>query len=238
MFSDFFFVRNKQERKKIFHMTINLCLVENKTRGMEPQWSPCKAFSLTDIETIVVWSVSFRSFDRGTERELERSYLPIVNMFWRFGVNIKGFACIKFLFSYTRQVLDGFVNYLLKRILILGEVFIQQDKWLDCITIVNWRELPILLNSNWNCQENIESVFVGGKKIKIHKSWFPKLCLHYFSQWFYFCQKWLGRGMNFSHASNWNCQENSESVHAKNSGELISKAVIADLSVRGCCVGV
>lgn len=59
MFSDFFFVRNKQERKKIFHMTINLCLIENKTRGMEPQWSPCKAFSLTDIETIVVWSVSF-----------------------------------------------------------------------------------------------------------------------------------------------------------------------------------
>lgn len=59
MFSDFFSIRNKQERKKIFHMTINLCLVENKTRGMEPQWSPCKAFSLTDIETIVVWSVSF-----------------------------------------------------------------------------------------------------------------------------------------------------------------------------------
>lgn len=59
MFSDFFSVRNKQEREKIFHMTINLCLVENKTRGMEPQWSPCKAFSLTDIETIVVWSVSF-----------------------------------------------------------------------------------------------------------------------------------------------------------------------------------
>lgn len=136
-------------------------------------------------------------------------------MFWRFRVNIKGFACMKFLFSYTRQVLDGFVNYLLKRILILGEVFIQQDKWLDCITIVNWRELPILLNSNWNCQENIESVFVGEKKIKIHKSWFPKLCLHYFCQWFYFCQKWLGRGMNFSHASNWNCQENSESVHEK-----------------------
>lgn len=54
-----FFVRSMQERKKIFHMTINLCLVENKTRGMEPQWSPCKAFSLTDIETIVVWSVSF-----------------------------------------------------------------------------------------------------------------------------------------------------------------------------------
>lgn len=179
MFSDFFSVRNKQEREKIFHMTINLCLVQNKTRGMEPQWSPCKAFSLTDIETIVVWSVSFRSFDRGTERELERSYLPIVNMFWRFGVNIKGFACMKFLFSYTRQVLDGFVNYLLKRILILGEVFIQQDKWLDCITIVNWRELPILLNSNWNCQENIESVF-WGKKFKIHKSWFPKLCLHFF----------------------------------------------------------
>lgn len=100
-------------------------------------------------------------------------------MFWRFGVNIKGFACMKFLFSYTRQVLDGFVNYLLKRILILGEVFIQKDKWLDCITIVNWRELPILLNSNWNCQENIESVF-WGKKFKIHKSWFPKLCLHFF----------------------------------------------------------
>lgn len=54
-----FFVRSMQERKKIFHMTINLCLVQNKTRGMEPQWSPCKAFSLTDIETIVVWSVSF-----------------------------------------------------------------------------------------------------------------------------------------------------------------------------------
>lgn len=32
---------------------------QNKTRGMEPQWSPCKAFSLTYIETIVVWSVSF-----------------------------------------------------------------------------------------------------------------------------------------------------------------------------------
>lgn len=174
----------------------------------------------------------FRSFDRGTERELERSYLPSVNMFWRFRVNIKGFACMKFLFSYTRQVLDGFVNYLLKRILILGEVFIQQDKWLDCITIVNWRELPILLNSNWNCQENIESVF-WGKKFKIHKSWFPKLCLHFFCQWFYSCQKWLGRGMNMSFASNWNCQENSESVQ-----ELISKAVIADLSVRGCCVGV
>lgn len=37
MFSDFFSIRNKQEREKLFHMTINLCLVENKTRGMEPQ---------------------------------------------------------------------------------------------------------------------------------------------------------------------------------------------------------
>lgn len=46
-------------------------------------------------------------------------------------------------------------------------------------TSVKRRELPILLNSNWNCQENIESVF-WGKKFKIHKSWFPKLCLHFF----------------------------------------------------------
>lgn len=59
MFSDFFSSGTSKREKKIFHMTINLCLVENKTRGMEPQWSPCKAFSLTDIETIVVWSVSF-----------------------------------------------------------------------------------------------------------------------------------------------------------------------------------
>lgn len=82
-------------------------------------------------------------------------------------------------------------------------------------TSVKRRELPILLNSNWNCQKNIESVFVGGKKIKIHRSWFPKLCLHFFCRWFYSCQTWLGRGMNFSRASNWNCQENSESVHEK-----------------------
>lgn len=146
---------------------------------MEPQWSPCKAFSLTDIETIVVWSVSFSIIWQRHWERIGKILSSNCKHVLKVGVNIKGFACMKFLFSYTRQVLDGFVNYLLKRILILGEVFIQQDKWLDCITIVNWRELPILLNSNWNCQENIESVF-WGKKFKIHNSWFPKLCLHFF----------------------------------------------------------
>lgn len=38
MFSDFFSVRNKQEREKIFHMTINLCL-----RIKPEEWSPSEA---------------------------------------------------------------------------------------------------------------------------------------------------------------------------------------------------
>lgn len=37
-FPIFFFVRNKQERKKIFHMTINLCL-----RIKPEEWSPSEA---------------------------------------------------------------------------------------------------------------------------------------------------------------------------------------------------
>lgn len=37
MFSDFFSSGTSKREKKLFHMTINLCLVQNKTRGMEPQ---------------------------------------------------------------------------------------------------------------------------------------------------------------------------------------------------------
>lgn len=81
-------------------------------------------------------------------------------------------------------------------------------------TSVKRRELPILLNSNWNCQENIESVF-WGEKFKIHELISKVVSAFFFCQWFYSCQTWLGRGMNMSFASNWNCQENSESVHEK-----------------------
>lgn len=58
MFSDFFSIRNKQERKNYFIWQL-ICV---SLRIKPEEWSPSEAhakLSLTDIETIVVWSVSF-----------------------------------------------------------------------------------------------------------------------------------------------------------------------------------
>lgn len=55
-----FFSSGTSKREKKYFIWQLICVsLRIKPRGMEPQWSPCKAFSLTDIETIVVWSVSF-----------------------------------------------------------------------------------------------------------------------------------------------------------------------------------
>lgn len=55
-----FFSSGTSKREKKYFIWQLICVsLRIKPRGMEPQWSPCKDFSLTDIETIVVWSVSF-----------------------------------------------------------------------------------------------------------------------------------------------------------------------------------
>lgn len=139
MFSKFFFVRNKQERKKIFHMTINLCLVQNKTRGMEPQWSPCKAFSLTDIETIVVWSVSFSII---WQRHWERIG-KILSSNCKHVLKVQGEyqrICLHEVFIQLYKTGAGWICQLsMKEDLDFRRSFhsTRQDKWLDCITIVN-----------------------------------------------------------------------------------------------------
>lgn len=74
--------------KRNFFFIWQVVCVLLRTRGMGQRRSPCKAFSVTDIETIEELKVfHFQSFDIGTERELERSYRQSVNKFWRFGVN-------------------------------------------------------------------------------------------------------------------------------------------------------
>lgn len=123
MFSDFFSSGTSKREKKYFIWQLICVSLRIKPRGMEPQWSPCKAFSLTDIETIVVWSVSFSIIWQRHWERIGKILSSNCKHVLKVGVNIKGFACMKFLFSYTRQVLDGFVNYLLKEDLDFGRSF-------------------------------------------------------------------------------------------------------------------
>lgn len=146
---------------------------------MEPQWSPCKAFSLTDIETIVVWSVSFSII---WQRHWERIG-KILSSNCKHVLKVRGEyqrICLHEVFIQLYKTGAGWICQLsIKEDLDFGRSFHSTRQVARLYNYCQLERLPILLNSNWNCQENIESVF-WGKKFKIHKSWFPKLCLHFF----------------------------------------------------------
>lgn len=192
-------------------MTINLCLVENKTRGMEPQWSPCKDFSLTDIETIVVWSVSFSII---WQRHWERIG-KILSSNCKHVLKVRGEyqrICLHEVFIQLYKTGAGWICQLsIKEDLDFGRSFHSTRQVARLYNYCQLERTSNLAKFQLKLPRKYWICVCGGKK----NQRFPKLCLHYFCKWFYFCQKWLGRGMNFSHASNWNCQENSESVHKK-----------------------
>lgn len=126
MFSDYFF-RQEQAREIFFHMTSSLCLVENQRNGTAKK--PMQSFlcdrhqnhrRVKSVSFSIIWHRHWERIGKILSSECKQVL--------KVRGESKASPVCSFLFHYTRQVLDGFVNCLLKWILILEEVFIPQYK--------------------------------------------------------------------------------------------------------------